>query len=68
MGASIGTIPQSRVGRGKVGNIIMRQRKWIKALDQAASKRYEEARIVSMETECASFVQTIIVATWNRKF
>jgi len=57
MGASIVTIPKGRVGRGEVGNIIMCERKWIKTLDQAAKdKRFEGAKVVSMETESASFV------------
>jgi hypothetical protein len=43
--------------------------KWIKELDQAAKiKRYEGAKVVSEEPECASFFQTSIVATLNRKF
>ncbi len=50
---------ESGGGGGGGGHGIMRQRKQIKTLDQEAKgKRYEEARIVSMKTECASFVQT----------
>jgi hypothetical protein len=64
MGASLVTIP-----KGPGANIIMCQRKWIKTLDQTAKgKRNEGARIVNMETACASFFQTLIVATLNQKF
>ncbi len=49
-------------GAGGVGggaNNIMRQRKWIKTLDQEAKgKRFEGAKVISMETEGTSFVYT----------